>query len=93
MPTLAIERLFKIAQYRNIFIAGIGLDHCLKIPIAPKSPLNELPTHSQRSPGRLYTSSRNAFATLCAWAVLLLGWISYYNYQARKAGIIRPEHG
>jgi hypothetical protein len=31
-----------------------------------------------------------AFATLCAWAVLLLGWISYFNYQARKAGIIKP---
>ena len=33
MPTLAIERLFKIAQYPNIFIDRVGLDHCRKIAI------------------------------------------------------------
>jgi hypothetical protein len=32
MPTLAIERLLKIAQFRNIF-TRVGLDHCRKIPI------------------------------------------------------------
>jgi hypothetical protein len=28
MPTVAIERLFKIAQDRSIFIARVGADHC-----------------------------------------------------------------
>jgi hypothetical protein len=31
MPILAIERLFEIAQWRNIFIARIRFDHCRKI--------------------------------------------------------------
>jgi len=31
-----------------------------------------------------------AFATFCASMVLLLGWNSYYNYQFRKVGIIKP---
>jgi len=33
MPILAIERLFKIAQWRNIFIARIRFDHCRKIAL------------------------------------------------------------
>jgi len=37
MPTLAIKRLFKIAQFRNIF-ARVGLDHWRKISIALKTP-------------------------------------------------------
>jgi hypothetical protein len=32
MPTLAIERLFKIEQFRNMF-ACVGLDICRKIAI------------------------------------------------------------
>ena len=31
-----------------------------------------------------------AFSTFCAWVLLFLGWISYYNYRFRKAGIAKP---
>jgi hypothetical protein len=31
MPILAIERLFKIAQWRNIF--SVRIDHCHEVPI------------------------------------------------------------
>ena len=31
-----------------------------------------------------------AFSTFCAWVLLFLGWISYYNFKFRKAGIIKP---
>lgn len=31
-----------------------------------------------------------AFSMFCATLFLFLGWISYYHYRFRKAGIIKP---
>jgi hypothetical protein len=47
MPTLAIARLFKIAQYRNIFIASVGDSSLLKHHNYTQNPL---PSTSQLRP-------------------------------------------
>jgi hypothetical protein len=31
-----------------------------------------------------------AFGSFCAWVILYLGWVGYYNHRFRKAGIVKP---